>query len=185
MTYGHGSDGDYLRGLESDRAVKDAAIAGESWSPIPPEGRAGFVGLAYFPPDPTWRVRAKVTILKDSAVFLMATSTGEPRPQVRAAKLEFQTPAGPAALFGYKDAGRATSDALFVPFRDATSGKETYGAGRYLDLGEPNGNETLVDFNLAYNPYCAYSDAYSCPLPPTENWLKIPVTAGEKSPPPH
>ena len=115
----------------------------------------------------------------------MGTSTGETRRQVRAAKLEFDTPSGPAVLFGYKDAGRARCDTIFGPFRDATSGKETYGAGRYLDLEEPHRDEAVVDFNLAYNPYCAYSEAYSCPLPPAENWLKVEVTAGEKRPPSH
>jgi len=73
---------------------------------------------------------------------------------------------------------------LFVPFRDATSGKETYGAGRYIDL-EPeerlnNEGKWVLDLNKAYNPWCAYSDAYICPLVPTENWLKVPVRAGEK-----
>jgi uncharacterized protein (DUF1684 family) len=68
----------------------------------------------------------------------------------------------------------------FLPFRDATSGKASYGAGRYLDI-EPNSDGTVtIDFNLAYNPFCAYNDAYSCPLPPTENWLQVPIEAGEK-----
>lgn len=185
MTHGLGREADYLRELEGDRAVKDAAFGGEAWSPIAPEARAGFGGLRYFPPDPAWRLRAKVTRLKAGAVFEMATSTGEPRRQVRAVKFEFSTPSGPAVLFGYKDAGRAGATTLFLPFRDATSGRETYGAGRYLDLEEAQGDELIVDFNLAYNPYCAYSEAYSCPLPPAENWLEIAVMAGEKSPPSH
>jgi len=73
---------------------------------------------------------------------------------------------------------------LFVPFKDATSGKETYGAGRYLDL-EPGrdrtqGEKWILDFNQAYNPWCAYSEAYNCPFVPTENWLEAPIYAGEK-----
>ena len=68
----------------------------------------------------------------------------------------------------------------FVPYRDATSGDETYGAGRYLDI-DPNPDGTVtIDFNLAYNPLCAYSDAFSCPLPPVENWLAVPIRAGER-----
>lgn len=71
---------------------------------------------------------------------------------------------------------------LFVPFRDATSGIETYGGGRYLDIQIPIGTSTTIDFNLAYNPYCAYSYRYSCPVPPEENRLKIRIEAGEKIP---
>ena len=67
----------------------------------------------------------------------------------------------------------------FLPFRDATSGKETYGAGRYLDVPRGENGQVVVDFNYAYSPYCAYGDAYSCALPPRENWLTVPIEAGE------
>ena len=70
-------------------------------------------------------------------------------------------------------------EGYFLPFRDATSGRETYGAGRYLDLAPPHDGKVTVDFNLAYNPYCAYSDSFSCALPPVENWLQVPIRAGE------
>lgn len=172
---------------EEFRREKDEAFRFESWSPLPPDDRADFTGLEYFEPDERWRVKATITRLRDGGEFEMATSTGEPRLQLRYAKLEFESPVGKAALFAYKDAGHAHRQghdrdrSLFVPFRDATSGKETYGAGRYLDLEEPEGDEVMVDFNLAYNPYCAYSEAFSCPLPPAENWLKVAVTAGEKN----
>ena len=69
---------------------------------------------------------------------------------------------------------------LFLPFRDATSGRETYGAGRYLDVQPPDADgDVVIDFNLAYNPYCAYSEGFSCPLPPAENRLDVPIRAGE------
>jgi len=76
------------------------------------------------------------------------------------------------------------SRSLFLPFRDATSGKETYGAGRYLDL-DVRGDEVLIDFNYAYTPNCAYSADWSCPLPPAENWLEVPIRAGEMTFPEH
>lgn len=174
----------HAREIDLQRRSKDEAFRSEPWSPIPPGERRRFEGLSYFPPDIAWVVTAKVTPLAKEPPFEMATSTGEPRLQVRAARLDLQTPAGPATLFAYKDAGGRRGDTRFVPFRDATSGKETYGAGRYLDLEEV-GSQLEVDFNLAYNPYCAYSEAYSCPLPPAENWLKIAVSAGEKSAPSH
>ena len=74
------------------------------------------------------------------------------------------------------------ADLLFVPFKDATNGAETYGGGRYIDVKTPKGNKVILDFNLAYNPSCAYgSDRYSCPIPPKKNFLKIPIKAGEKN----
>ena len=175
----------YAYDLEIYRRAKDEALRSEPWSPIPPDGRRAFEGLVYFDPDPAWAVTATVARIAEPEAFEMAASTGPPRRQLRCARLDFATPQGPARLFAYKDAARAHGRSLFVPFRDATSGKETYGAGRYLDLEETEGSEISVDFNLAYNPYCAYSEAYSCPLPPAENWLTIPVRAGEKSYPMH
>jgi uncharacterized protein (DUF1684 family) len=68
---------------------------------------------------------------------------------------------------------------LFVPFKDATSGNESYGAARYIDLEVQHDDRYLFDFNYAYNPYCAYNEGYVCPLPPAENWLKVEIRAGE------
>ncbi len=82
-------------------------------------------------------------------------------------------------LNAYQSAEREDPN-LFIPFRDATSGVESYGAARYLDLEVAHNDRYSVDFNYAYNPYCAYSDAYVCPLPPRENWLGVPIRAGEK-----
>ena len=176
--------GEYARELDLPRRSKDAAFGSDPHSPIPPGERRKFEGLHYFAPDIRWSVKGGIARLPGGEVLEMATSTGEPRRQVRYARLTLSTPAGPATLYAYKDAGHAHGGTLFVPFRDATSGRDTYGAGRYLDLDEPEGDEIVVDFNLAYNPYCAYSEAYSCPLPPAENWLKVAVTAGEKEFPP-
>jgi uncharacterized protein (DUF1684 family) len=174
------NDSDFANQVELHRRSKDEALRSEPWSPIPPADRRGFAGLAYYPADARWAVKVHIARLPRGEVLAMATSTGETRTQVRYARLTMATPNGPVTLFAYKDARVTHTDTLFVPFRDATSGNETYGAGRYLDLEEPPGDEMVVDFNQAYNPYCAYSDAYSCPLPPAENWLKVAVTAGEK-----
>ncbi len=86
-------------------------------------------------------------------------------------------PAGPLILH--------VDVSLFVPFRDATSGKESYGADRYLDIEQHPGDEYVIDLNLAYNPYCAYSDDYVCPFLPRENWLAVPIRPGEKNFPLH
>jgi len=108
----------------------------------------------------------------------MQTTTGGTQVFERAGVVRFEVEGEPTAvtLFASDD-----STDLFVPFRDATSGKETYGAGRYLDV-EPAGPDGVVelDFNVAYNPYCAYNPEYSCPIPPGENWLAVPIRAGER-----
>ena len=110
----------------------------------------------------------------------METSSGVRKFFVRAGRLEFQIEGQSVQLTAYSNPETDDTD-LFIPFRDATSGSETYGSGRYLDTElEPDGS-LVLDFNLAYNPYCAYSDGWSCPIPPLENWLKVPVRAGEKT----
>jgi len=98
----------------------------------------------------------------------------------RLGHFEIPLPAGQATLALYESDGHS-----FVPFRDATSGKETYGAGRYIDPPEIAPWRYVLDFNQAYNPLCAYNEAYSCPFPPPENWLRLPIEAGEKAPPDH
>ena len=111
-------------------------------------------------------------------VLEMDTSTGAKQTYTREGKITFRVDGQETDLYLY-----STGDPyeLFVPFRDATSGKETYGAGRYLEAPVAEDGTVLVDFNYAYNPYCAYNELWSCPLPPVENWLKAPIRAGEMS----
>ena len=106
----------------------------------------------------------------------MATTTGAEQVYRPFGFVSFQVDGEPTQVTLYASEG---SHELFLPFRDATSGHETYGAGRYLDL-HAHGDEVVIDFNYAYNPYCAYNPDWSCPLPPAENWLKVPIRAGEK-----
>jgi hypothetical protein len=115
-------------------------------------------------------------------VLTFATSRGTEQRYLRYGHFEFAVEGTTARLHAYRAVhAHSAHESLFVPFRDATSTKETYGAGRYLDLPfEPPGVYE-VDFNRAYNPYCAYSDDFVCPFPPPENWLKVPIRAGEKT----
>ena len=106
----------------------------------------------------------------------MDTSTGEKQTYVRAGKITFQVEGAAAELYLYSS---EDPHQLFLPFRDATSGKETYGAGRYLDVELNEDGTVQVDFNYAYNPYCAYNEDWSCPIPPVANWLEVPIAAGE------
>ncbi len=155
------------------RQAKDSFFGQDPRSPIP--DRAGFQGLRYFEPN-SRLVFCLPVLAGDGTEVVMGTSDGQSRRYVRAGRVEFQVEGEAASLTVFASPGHP---GFFVPFRDATSGRETYGAGRYLDLeADPYGMLDL-DFNLAYNPYCAYSDAYSCPLPPPENWLTVRIEAGE------
>jgi uncharacterized protein (DUF1684 family) len=107
----------------------------------------------------------------------METTNGKEQVFRRYGIVHFEVDGAAAQVTLYSSAG---SHEVFLPFRDATSGKETYGAGRYLDL-RAHGDEVVIDFNYAYNPNCAYNPDWNCPLPPAENWLKVPIRAGEKT----
>ena len=162
--------------LDAFRAAKDEFFKTDYQSPI--EDPSAFPGLRYFPPEPDFVLKA-MPIPGDEEPITVQTSDGAERQYVRTATVDLETPEGPATLTLFTTEG---SHGFFVPFRDATSGIETYGAGRYLDVAADEDGSVTIDFNLAYNPYCAYSDAYSCPLPPAENWLAVAIRAGEKSP---
>lgn len=175
----------YAQALVEFRRSKDEFFAGSPQSPIPHEERhGGFAGLSYFPPDVAMRVEAEVVPFQHPDVVELATSTGEIRPQLRYAELRFRLGDQALKLIGFAEPHEQHTHELFVPFRDATSGRETYGAGRYLEIAVdhgPSGETALIDFNVAYNPYCAYSPYYSCPVPPTENTLPVAITAGERN----
>jgi uncharacterized protein (DUF1684 family) len=165
----------YGTALEAERAEKDMYFRRDPYGPI--EDRQNFTGLSYYPPDPAFRFTLPLKRV-ESQPFTFQTSTGDERVYQRIGTVEFEVEGQPAQLAIYKS---EDDDDLFLPFRDATSGKETYGAGRYLEPVELTNGEILLDFNLAYNPYCAYSEAFSCPLPPVENWLTtVAIRAGEK-----
>ncbi len=183
------SAADYARDLALRRKEKDYYLQSDPDSPIPVAIRPKFRGLAYFPPDMGFRLRVRLTKLPDPEPVTLATSKGIPRPMVRYGYFDFEIEGVKQRLYAYKSppqpGHRHADTSLFIPFRDATSGKESYGAARYLDIEEEPSGEHTLDFNDAYNPYCAYSDDYVCPFPPRENWLSAPVRAGEKTFPFH
>ena len=162
--------------LEQFRAEKDHFYGHEHQSPLTPKQQRGFKGLTYFPENKALVINATIDRQVEPGAVRMATTTGSEQVFNRHGLVRFEVDGEPAQVTLYSSAG---SDSLFLPFRDATSGKETYGAGRYLDL-HPNGDKVVIDFNYAYNPYCAYNPDWSCPLPPAENWLKVPIRGGEK-----
>ncbi len=143
--------------------------------------------VEFFPIDPGYRVLAKLTMMVNEPVFKMATSSGITKEAQKIASVQFSLNGKEYTLYAYQLlALRASSqykDNFFIPFFDASSGDESYGGGRYLDfvLADIVNNQLIVDFNKAYNPYCAFRSGYNCPIPPRENGLKVAIRAGEKN----
>ena len=160
--------------LLEQRKAKDEFFSSSHESPLDHGAQHAFSGLGYFEPDPDLVFTLAVEP-SDGAEIRVQTSDGQERLHRRDGVVSFEVAGEPVTLTLYSTG----QPGFFIPFRDATSGNTTYGAGRYLDI-DPNADGTVtLDFNLAYNPYCAYNDAYSCPLPPFENWLQVPIEAGE------
>jgi len=172
---------EWLAGLDRYWAGIDSAYRDTLHSPLPKPERKGFVALPRFSPDRSYQVSARFEPHLGE-VFGMKTST-EREPKYQSVGTLFFTLNGQEEqLTVYKNIDLSRLDEyrnyLFVPFTDLTNGETTYGGGRYLDLQGPLGKEVELDFNRAYNPYCAYGGAYSCPIPPLENHLEVAVQAG-------
>jgi uncharacterized protein len=168
------------RQIAAFRAEKDRSLKQADESPIPVAEREKFQGLKYYPIDLKYRMESVLERYQNPESIKMATTAGAPDTFLRYGKLKFKIDGEDYALDVFKSANDQ-SPRFFIPFRDKTSGKETYGAGRYLELEDDGSARYTLDFNLAYNPFCAYNETYSCPLPPPQNTLKVAVTAGEKS----
>jgi uncharacterized protein (DUF1684 family) len=174
---------DWKTAIRNDREAKDEYFRTNPRSPISSDERESFDGLSYYPVDASYRFELSLEEHDERESVTVGTSTDGEREYLRWGVFRFETDGKEAALHAYKS--DPNDERLWVPFRDATSGEETYGAGRYLDV-EPETHRTadgnwILDFNEAYNPTCAYSEQYECPLPPTENWLDVPIEAGEKT----
>lgn len=171
----------WRKNLDRFWAKVDSAYSDTLHSPLPREERTGFVALPRFPADPNFLVKAKF-VAQDGPVFGMKT-TSEREPQYQSiGTLHFSLQGKQEQLTVYRniDLSRLPDyvNYLFVPFTDLTNGESTYGGGRYIDLEGPLADAVELDFNRAYNPYCAYGGAYSCPIPPEENHVEIAIRAG-------
>ena len=175
------SEETYVAGILEARRRKDELFRSGSDSPVPPDQRVAFKGLDYYPVDVAWRMVLPLRRDPDPPVLTFVSNMGEKRTIRREGWVEFARDGKDVrvAVFHILD-DPVPPDSLWIPFADAGSGRETYPGGRYIDTRLGPGDEVLVDFNEAYNPYCAYGWAFSCPLAPAENRLKIPVQAGEK-----
>ena len=173
---------DYADHVREQRKQKEQFFAESPRSPIPGDQQEDFPGLEYFPVDESLRFELELHEHDEKESLVVETTTGNEQEYLRWGEFRFEVDGEAVTLQAYK--GDPDEDRLWVPFRDETSGEETYGAGRYIDLERDHHYRDgvwVLDFNHAYNPTCAYNEAYECPLIPTENWLEVPIEAGEKS----
>lgn len=172
----------YRADIVRERKEKDQFLRLDPDSPLGPSANT-FDSLKYFPPDIRYRVLAKLVPIEKKQVRVLTTSTGEEVRYLEYAWAYFLLGRDEFRLLILEmmDMG-PNRGKLFLAFADETSAGETYGGGRYLDLKKVPAATTIeLDFNKAYNPYCAYNDAYSCPFPPGENVLQVAIRAGEKA----
>ena len=171
---------DYTAKIAGIRAAKDESFKSDPDSPIPPDKKASLLPLAYFPIDELYAVPATLEPSADRTQIQVPTSIGKIRNLERIGALKFSLKGQLLRLTAFRDLESRDMNRLFVPFADLTSGTETYQAGRYMELDPTPTGIYVVDFNVAYNPYCYYSPEYDCPFPPKENRLDVPIRAGER-----
>ena len=171
---------DYPAKIAAIRAAKDASFKNDPDSPVPADKKATLLPLAYFPIDESYAVPASLEPSSDRSQIQVPTSIGKLRNLERVGALKFTVKGQSLRLTAFRDLESRDANRLFVPFSDVTSGTETYPAGRYMELDPTPTGIYVVDFNIAYHPYCYYSPEYDCPYPPKENRLNMPIRAGEK-----
>lgn len=154
-------------------------------SPLKEKDRKKFMGLDFFEVDSSFVVYGAFTRAEGENVFKMKTTTDRLPEYIKYGEVEFEINGRPFKLNVYQNLELVKKpeymDYLFMPFLDKTNGNESYGGGRYIDLRIPDGDTIIIDFNEAYNPYCAYNEKYSCPIVPRENYLDIEIKAGVKA----
>ena len=171
---------DYPAKIAAIRAAKDESFKNDPDSPVPADKKATLIPLAYFPIDESYAVPASLEPSADRSQIQVPTSIGKLRNLERVGALKFSVKGQSLRLTAFRDLESQDANRLFVPFSDVTSGTETYPAGRYMELDPTPTGIYVVDFNIAYHPYCYYSPEYDCPFPPKENRLALPIRAGEK-----
>jgi uncharacterized protein (DUF1684 family) len=161
--------------LQAFRTEKDEFFGSHPQSPLTREQKKNFHGLNYFPENEALCLEVKVDEFQTKEEIEIQTSTGDVQAYAKYGTFKFMVDEVEAELTIYQ-----SEHGFFLPFVDSLAGTETYGAGRYLEPEPLPGGRFLVDFNIAYNPYCAYNEMWSCPLTPAENRLKVAIRAGEK-----
>ncbi len=175
----------YNTSIEKHRKGKNIKLMYTEGTPLKPEQQKNFKGLNYFPTSMDYLVEASLTKAPEQKTVVLKTSTERAPEYIQYGFVTFSLNGQELKLTAYQSKKlvdvKSDENYLFIPFRDGTSGKECYGGGRYVDCEIPEeGNTVLIDFNKAYNPYCAYNPRYSCVIPPEENRLSVRIEAGEK-----
>ncbi|MFN6946028.1 MAG: DUF1684 domain-containing protein [Cytophagaceae bacterium] len=162
----------------------NANYSNPAQSPLQSKDLKKFKGHNFYPINLKYRVTAKLTQTEQEKAFKMPTTTSRLPEYRKYGELHFSIDGVTYKLNVYQSIDlmklEKYKDYLFLPFTDLTNEKDTYSGGRYIELTIPEGNELILDFNQAYNPYCAYNNKYSCPLVPSENHLNITILAGVK-----
>jgi uncharacterized protein (DUF1684 family) len=161
--------------LESFRHEKDDFFRHDPHSPLTAEQRQSFAGLRYFPENPDLDLKLEIAEFSEKETVTLQTTSGDVQEYQRYGRLRFAVEGEEVNLTLFRN-----PHGFFLPFADSLAGTETYGAGRYLEPELLPDGRVHVDFNLAYNPFCAYNELYSCPITPAENRIKVPIRAGEK-----
>lgn len=175
----------FAAGILKARTEKNNSFRRAKDSPLNAEQRDQFDSLRYFVPDKAFRVTARLEHFAKPDTVQLPLTDGKADKYLRWGKATFELNQQPQQLVLFLKVSEADDEQpeLFVPFTDKTNGFDTYGGGRYLDVALPaaTDEEVVLDFNAAYNPFCAYNNEYACPVPPADNRLAVPVAAGEKS----
>jgi uncharacterized protein len=170
-----------LRRLEGFRQRRDTFFREHEQSPLTEEQKGIFKGLSYFPHNPDLALTVELDREGEGIgeEITVGTLTGEPKQYVRFGRFTLEVDGEPVTLTVFQD---KVTGKFFLPFRDSTAGEETYSVGRYLDPKARPDGKLVIDFNMAYNPYCAYNMGWSCAIPPMENRINVPIRAGETLP---
>lgn len=176
---GSESSSDYIQEAERKRSEKIQYLSSSDQSPFQ-QFDILFNTPEYYPIDKNYRLNALLERVSKREVISLTTNNGKQEQYLKFAYAKFKIEGKEHKIVILKPAGFGSLNTYFTAFSDNTSGNETYGGGRYLDLDIGKSDRITIDFNQAYNPYCAYASEYSCPLPPAENIIPVSIRAGEK-----
>ncbi|HLU89018.1 MAG TPA: DUF1684 domain-containing protein [Cyclobacteriaceae bacterium] len=170
----------YIERIEKERERQFKFLKYNADSPLTDEQKRALDSLDYYPVDPGYKVRARLLPVDQKVMIQIPMTDGTLEYYIKQAIAEFELQGSTHRLLLLQSADEPDPRNYFLAFADETSGRETYGGGRFLDVRRDGQNSITIDFNLVYNPYCTYNPDYACPIPPRENILDIPVEAGEK-----
>ncbi len=182
-SFGQGDDA-AVKEIMDHRKKQESEFKDKNKSPLDKKDFKKFKGLKYYPVDLKYRVQAKFVKNEAPVLFKMKTTTDRLPEYVKYGEVHFILDGKNYVLEVYQNPEiskrKGFENYLFIPFTDETNGHETYDVGRYIEFSIPTQEDVIVDFNQCYNPYCSYSNRYSCPIPPEVNYLPLEIKAGEK-----